>query len=281
MAIKIYKPTTPARRQMSVVNYQDLTVNKPYKKLTHFKKSVAGRDNLGHISIRHKGDGAKRKFRQIDSLQDHLGVECVIKTIEYDPNRGGFISLIELPNKNKHYILTPDKVKVGDKLTSGEKTDLKFGNRMKVKNIPTGVSIYDIELTPGDRGKLAKGAGCSSQIAARASGEGKRAEYVQIKLPSGEIRLIHGNCFASIGRVSNLDHDSIRLGKAGRVRWMGIRPTVRGKAMNPNSHPHGGGEGNSPIGMKHPKTPWGKHARGFKTRKNRRTEKYIIKHRKK
>lgn len=281
MALKKYKPINSSSRKKSVVDYSMLSKIEPQKSLTAPDKRSTGRDNRGHISVRHKGGGAKRLFRLIGNLQNRLNDSAKIVSIEYDPNRSAFISLIEFKNKEKRYILCPEGIKVGDEIIAAEKTEIKTGNRMRIKNIPTGIEIYDIELTPGrGKGQMAKSAGSYASVAAQAEGSGNKAKYVQIKLPSGEIRLVHEECFASIGKVSNPDHSAMRFAKAGRKRHMGIRPSVRGKAMNPRSHPHGGGEGVNPIGLKYPKTPWGKHALGFRTRRRKYSNKFIIKRRK-
>lgn len=280
MSIKIYQPTTPSRRKMSVVSFSEITKNKPEKSLVQPLKKKAGRDRFGHISVRHQGGGHKRKIRLVSSLVDHLNQEGLVKAIEYDPNRSSFIALLQYDNHSKIYIISPHELKSGDKLIAAEKTAVKIGNRMKLKNIPVGIVIHDLEIIPGQGGKMVKSAGSSAVISAQAEQEGKNSHYVQVKLPSGEIKLINQDCYASIGKVSNIDHNSIRIGKAGRNRWKGIRPTVRGTAMYPAAHPHGGGEGRSPVGLKHPKTPWGKPALGYKTRRNQRTDRFIIKRRK-
>lgn len=278
MALKFYKPTTSACRKMSVVDYSVLTKKEPEKSLVSPLNKSTGRDNRGHISVRHKGGGAKRMFRLVSNLQKKMNVVAEIIAIEYDPNRSGFIALIKYQDGEKAYILCPENIKIGDKVVASEKAEIKTGNRTKLMNIATGIEIYDIELIPGrGKGQIVKSAGSSATVAAQAEGSGKRAQYVQVKLPSGEIRLIHGECFASIGRVSNPDYSSMRIAKAGRTRHMGIRPSVRGKVMSPRSHPHGGGEGVNPIGLKYPKTPWGKPALGYKTRKNKYSSKFIIK----
>lgn len=282
MPIKIQKPTTSGQRDVMYQDFSSLDKGKSEKSLTLTIKKHAGRDNNGRISVRHHGGGAKRKFRIIGSLQKKMGVPGVVKAIQYDPNRSAFIALIEHDDKEKQYIIAPQGLKKGSKVIANEKVDAKTGNRAKLKNIPTGVEIYDIELIPGrGRGQIVRSAGSRAQILAQAEGVGRRGDYVQVKLPSGEIRLIHGECFASIGAVSNSTHSAIKIGKAGRKRHMGIRPTVRGKAMNPNSHPHGGGEGVNPVGLKHPKTPWGKPAMGYRTRKKKYSNRFIIKRRKK
>lgn len=273
--IKFYKPTTQSRRKMSVTDYSLITKKSSEKRLTKIINRSKGRDAKGHISTRHKGGGSKRKFRFITSLSDKLDTQATIESIEYDPNRSSFIALIKYKDGNKAYILAWEGIKVGEEVVAAEKTEAKIGNRMRLKNIPTGMSIFDIEIQPKQGGKLIKSAGAQGFILA------KEKPLVNIKMTSGEIRKINENSFASVGQVSNLTHSAQRIGKAGRKRWMGIRPTVRGKAMNPNAHPHGGGEGNNPIGLKYPKTPWGKHARGVRTRKkNKYSAKYIVQRRK-
>lgn len=280
MAIKFYKPTTSARRKMSVVDYSILSKKKPEKSLVVPLRKSVGRDEKGRISVRHKGGGAKRLYRLLSNLQKKLNIPAKIEALEYDPNRSAFLALIKYRDGQRAYILAPDKSKIGEEIVAAEKTEVKIGNRMKLKNIPTGIEIYDLELIPGrGRGQIVRSAGSAAAITARAEGEGRRGGYVQVRLPSGEIRLIHGECFASIGRVSNPDHSAIRFSKAGRKRHLGIRPTVRGKAMHPAAHPHGGGEGVNPIGLKHPKTPWGKPALGYRTRKKKYSDRFIIKRR--
>ena len=276
MAIKLYKPTTQSRRGMSVTDYSILTKKKPEKSLLMTLKNHAGRDKTGHISVRHQGAGVKRRYRIISELSDKLDVKAIIKSLEYDPYRNAFISLIEYTDGTKAYILAWEGLKVDEEIVASEKTEIKPGNRMRLKNIPTGVPIFGIEIHPGQGGKLVKGAGTQATILAK---EGKLAT---IKMPSSEVRKINLDCFASIGQVSNQTFSNIRIGKAGRNRWKGIRPSVRGKAMNPNSHPHGGGEGQNSIGLKYPKTPWGKHALGVKTRKKKKySDNLIVQRRKK
>ncbi|MFA6493059.1 MAG: 50S ribosomal protein L2 [Patescibacteria group bacterium] len=273
--IKKYKPTNSGRRKMSVTDYSVLTKKKPEKKLTRVLKSNAGRDRTGQISVRHQGGGEKRKYRLITSLNSKPGMSAKIETLEYDPNRSAFISLVMFEDGVKAYILAWEGLKVGQEVTSGD-NEMQKGNRSTLSKIPNGVGIFDIELHPGQGGKLVRSAGNSATIVAK---EGK---WVQVKLPSGEIRKINKDCFASIGQVSNVTHSSQRIGKAGRKRHMGIRPTVRGKAMHPAAHPHGGGEGVNPIGLKYPKTPWGKHALGVRTRKkNKYSSIMIVRRRKK
>lgn len=270
------KPITAGTRKMSFVTNHDLTAKKPHKALTTALKKSGGRDNRGHISIRHRGGGAKRRYRLIDfSLLKHHGSNATVRTIEYDPNRSARIALIELENGTKTYIIAAEAMKPGDRITVADKGAPEIGNRLPLKSIATGTAIYNIELTPGKGGQLVRSAGTLATILA------KEGEYAQVRLPSGEVRRIHVSCFASIGTVSNAAHNTIRLAKAGRTRHMGRRPTVRGKAMNPVDHPHGGGEGNTSIGLIHPKTPTGKPALGHITRHNARTDQFIIKRRNK
>lgn len=268
-------PTGNARRGMTFADFGTLAKKRPEKSLTIKLKKHAGRDNRGKISIRHRGGGAKRMYRMVDFKFLAFDGAATVMAIEYDPNRSAFIALLELPDKSKKYILAPDTLKVGDHVTSGTTKDFSVGSRFKLSAIPVGYEVHNIEVQPGRGGQLGRSAGSSATITAK---EGK---YVYLKMPSSEIRKVLIECMASIGRVSNTTHNLIRLSKAGRVRRMGWRPTVRGKAMNPNSHPHGGGEAVNPIGLKYPKTPWGKHALGVKTRRNKRTDKYIVSRRKK
>lgn len=278
MAIKVYKPTTPARRKTSIVLSSDLTrKEKPEKRLTIAKRRKAGRNNTGKITIRHRGGGAKRRIRLVDFKRFNFDILGKVTAIEYDPNRSARIALVQYEDGEKRYILAAAGMKEGAKvLSSREKIDIKRGNRMPLEHIPAGTGVYNIELEPGRGGVMARSAGTGVMIQAI---EGK---YAQLKMPSGETRLVKKECMASIGQVSNIDHMLVRVGKAGRKRHMGIRPTVRGKVMNPCDHPHGGGEGRQPIGMKYPKTKWGKHALGVKTRKRKKwSNKMIIKRRKK
>lgn len=277
MAIKIYKPTTPARRQTSVLTRDDITKKvKPIKRMVVAGKNRAGRNHQGKITVRHQGGGAKKKIRIIDFKRDKFDIPAVVSTIEYDPNRNARIALLTYADGEKRYIIAPQKLKVGDKLLSSQKIiEFNIGNCMPLALIPAGMTVYNIELTPGKGGQLARGAGNGAYLMAIDNG------YAQLKMPSGEIRLVSEKCLATIGQVSNSDFKNIRWGKAGRMRHRGIRPTVRGKVMNPVDHPHGGGEGSNPIGMKHPKTPWGKPALGVKTRKkDKLTNKFIISRRK-
>ena len=271
MAIRVYKPMTSGSRQRSVLTSEGLTKNKPLKSLTDTKKKTDGRNNQGKITVRHRGGGVKRKYRLIDFKRVKDGVTAVVKSIEYDPNRSANIALISYMDGVKSYIIAPKGLEVGDVVESGEMVDVKVGNTMPIMNIPVGTVIHNIELKPGKGGQLARSAGGSAQILGR---EGK---YVLIRLASGETRKILGTCRATIGVVGNEDYELVKVGKAGRTRFKGIRPTVRGSVMNPNDHPHGGGEGRAPIGRSGPMTPWGKPALGYKTRKNKKqSTKYIV-----
>ena len=274
MAIKSFKPTTPSRRQMTVVDYRGLSKVKPEKSLLESLKKTAGRNSYGRITVRHHGGGNKIKYRIIDFKRDKVGMPAEVKTIEYDPNRTAFIALVQYEDGEKRYILAPHGLKVGDHVVSGEGADIKPGNCLPIANIPLGTMIHNIELIPGRGGQLVRSAGGAAQLMAK---EGVAA---QVRLPSGEVRFIKMGCKATIGQVGNLDHENVHLGKAGRTRHLGIRPSVRGSVMNPNDHPHGGGEGKSPIGRPGPVTPWGKPTLGYKTRKqNHRTDKQIVKRR--
>jgi len=273
MAIKLYKPTTPGRRKASVIDQRVFTRKKPEKKLTFGFKRNVGRAR-GTITVRHKGGGAKRLYREIDFRQNKFDIPGKITSIEYDPNRTCFIGLIVWPDGDKRYVLLQEGLKVGDQVVySKSAIELKIGNRLSLKHIPTGTFVSNAELLPGKGGQLARSAGTSLIVM------GQEKDYMQLKMPSGEIRLVNKECLASIGRMSNIEHSLVRIGKAGRTRRMGIRPSVRGKVMNPREHPHGGGEGKQPIGLKYPKTPWGKHALGVKTRKRKSTNKYIVQRR--
>ncbi len=265
MAVKVLKPTTPGRRHMSVADFKStVTKSKPEKRLTVSLKRHAGRNSQGIITIFHRGGGHKKKYRLIDFKQtDKLNMSAVVKAIEYDPNRNSYIALVYYRDGEKRYHLAPQNLHVGDTIVAAEKTKIRPGNRLKLKNIPPGFNIYNIEIFPNKGGQLSRSAGTSAKIL---SIEG---EYAYVELPSSEVRLISKECFACIGTLSNEDHKNISWGKAGRTRYLGRRPTVRGKAKNPVDHPHGGGQGNQPIGLKHPKTPWGMPALGFKTRKRK------------
>lgn len=272
MSIKIYKPTTPGRRQTSVLESGDITAKASQKGLIKSGKRAAGRNSQGKISVRHQGGGARKKVRIIDFLRNKFDIPAVVASIEYDPGRNGRIALVNYADGEKRYILAPIDLKVGDKIMSSQnKIEFKLGNAMPLVHIPAGMTIYNIEINPGRGGQLARGAGNSVTLMGFDRG------YAQLKLPSGEIRQVNENCLATLGAVSNPEFKNIRWGKAGRMRHRGIRPTVRGKVMNPVDHPHGGGEGHNPIGMKHPKTPWGKNAYGVKTRKKgQASDKFIL-----
>lgn len=273
MALKLVKPTTSARRKMSYPDFSVLTKKEPEKSLTVSLKKHGGRNADGRLTVRHRGGGAKRAYRIISSLDAKLDVPAKVEAIEYDPNRSAWIALVIYEDGQKAYVVAPEEVKVGDKVIGSETAEIVPGNRMRLMNIPTGVAIHDIEMTPGSRSRAVRSAGAVATILA------KEDVYVQVRMPSGEVRRIHGNGFGTIGTVSNASHSAIRIAKAGRMRHMGIRPTVRGKAMHPAAHPHGGGEGVNPIGLKHPKTPWGKPAMGKRTRRNKRTTQFIIRRR--
>ena len=277
MAIKIYKPTTPGRRKASIVTYSELTKKRPEKKLIVKKRRMSGRNNRGKITVRHRGGGHKRFYRIIDSKRDRYNEPAKVLSLEYDPNRTSWITLIQYDDGEKSYILAPLGLKTGDTVVSSkDKVEINIGNRLPLAKIPVGVTIHDLELYPRTKGTIVRSAGSGAIVQ---SIEGTSA---QVKMPSGEVRLFSKDCMATIGQVSNVDHENQRLGKAGRMRWRGIRPTVTGKSMNPVDHPHGGGEGHSPIGLKHPKTPWGKPALGVRTRKKgKASDKYIVKRRKK
>ena len=275
MSIKVYKPTINSRRNMSVTDYSELSKVAPERSLLAPLKKNAGRNSYGRITVRHKGGGNRRKYRIIDFKRDKEGVATVL-TIEYDPNRSSHIALVEYEDGEKRYILAPVGLKVGDKVEEGASADIKVGNALKLKDIPTGTVVHNVELYPGRGGQLARAAGNSAQLMAKENG------FALLRLPSGELRNVSAECRATIGTVGNADHENVKLGKAGRTRHLGIRPTVRGSVMNPNDHPHGGGEGKAPIGRPGPCTPWGKPALGYKTRKKgKASDKLIVRRRKK
>ena len=272
MALRSFKPTSPGVRQMTVSSFEEITTNKPEKSLLVPLKKNAGRNSYGRITVRHQGGGHKRKYRIIDFKRTKDGVPARVATIEYDPNRSSRIALLHYLDGEKRYILAPAGLKVGDMVYSGPDADIKTGNALPLANIPVGTLLHNIELHPGRGGQICRSAGVSAQLMAK---EGK---YALLRLPSGEVRKVLLTCRATIGVVGNHEHANINIGKAGRTRWMGVRPTVRGSVMNPNDHPHGGGEGKSPVGMKSPVTPWGKPALGLKTRKrNKSSNKLIVK----
>ncbi|MFN3333213.1 MAG: 50S ribosomal protein L2 [Caldilinea sp.] len=270
MAIKIYRPTSPGRRNMSVSTFEEITRSEPERSLLAPLRKKAGRNNRGVVTMRHRGGGHKRRYRIIDFRRDKTGVAGKVESIEYDPNRSAHIALVVYNDGERRYILAAQGLKVGDTVMSGPNADIRPGNALPIRNIPLGTVVHNIEIYPGRGGQLVRSAGLGAQLLA------KEGSMAQLRLPSGEVRYIDMNCLATVGVVSNSDHANLNMGKAGRKRWMGIRPTTRGVAMDPGSHPHGGGEGRSPIGMKAPKTPWGKVALGKKTRRNKRTEKFIV-----
>jgi large subunit ribosomal protein L2 len=273
MPVKVYKPTSAGRRGMTGHSFDEITKSKPEKSLTEPLRKSGGRNNKGRVTVRHRGGGHKRRYRLIDFKRNKFDTRAEVVAIEYDPNRSARIALLQYEDGEKRYIIAPLGLKVGDAVGNGNMAILRPGNAMPISDIPVGTQIHNIELLPGKGGQLARSAGVSAQLLA------KEGAYAQIRLPSGEVRLIHERCMATIGQVGNTDHANVKLGKAGRSRWMGWRPAVRGVAMDPNSHPHGGGEGRSGIGMKAPKTPWGKTALGKKTRVNKRTAKFIVRRR--
>jgi len=271
--LKQYRPTSPGRRGMTGSSFEEITKSKPEKSLLLPLKRKAGRSNQGKITVRHQGGGAKRRLRVLDFKRDKLGVPGRVAAIEYDPNRSARIALIFYADGDKRYILAPNELKVDDSIKSGADAEVKPGNALPLKQIPTGTLIHNIEMEVGRGGQLVRSAGVAAQLMAK---EGK---YALVRLPSGEMRRVSINCLATIGQLGNVDHRSVNLGKAGRKRWMGWRPTVRGSAMSPRDHPHGGGEGRSPIGMPGPKTPWGKPALGYRTRKAKASDRMIVKRR--
>ncbi len=274
MAIKTYRPTTPTRRFTTSTVNSDLTTNRPYKPLTEPKQRTGGRRNAGDLTIWHRGGGHKRKLRIIDFKRDKFGVPATVASIEYDPNRSARIALLNYADGEKRYIVYPIGLKVGAKIVSGPDADILVGNALPLRNIPPGTTVHNIELKPGKGAQMARSAGAQAQLVA------KEGDYALLKLPSGETRKVLVDCMATVGQVGNIDHENISIGKAGRTRWMGIRPTNRGVVMNPVDHPHGGGEGKT-SGGRHPVTPWGQPTRGYKTRNNKRTDKFIVTRRQK
>jgi large subunit ribosomal protein L2 len=273
VALKIYRPTSPGRRGMSGSTFDEITKDKPEKSLLVSLKRKAGRNNRGKITVRHRGGGAKRRLRVIDFKRDKIDIPGRVASIEYDPNRSARIALIYYADGEKRYILAPVGLNVGDTVMSGDKAEIKPGNTMPLKSMPTGTEIHNIELQKGKGGQMARSAGASAQLMV------KEGDYALLRLPSGEIRRVRSECTATIGQIGNVEHQNISLGKAGRKRHMGWRPTVRGSAMTPRDHPHGGGEGRSPVGLPGPKTPWGKPALGYKTRKPKASDRMIVKRR--
>ncbi|GEM05132.1 50S ribosomal protein L2 [Halolactibacillus miurensis] len=276
MAIKKYKATSNGRRNMSTSDFAEITTDKPEKSLLQPLSKRGGRNNQGKLTVRHQGGGHKRQYRVIDFKRDKDGIPGRVATVEYDPNRSANIALINYADGEKRYILAPKGIQVGQQIFSGEDADIKVGNALSLMSIPVGTVIHNIELKPGRGGQLARSAGAEAQIL------GREEKYVLVRLSSGEVRLVLGTCRATVGQVGNVEHELIRVGKAGRSRWKGIRPTVRGSVMNPNDHPHGGGEGRAPIGRKSPMSPWGKPTLGKKTRqRNKQSDKFIVRKRKK
>ena len=274
MPVKVYKPTTPSRRGMSVLTFEEITAKKPERSLLVSLKKHSGRNSYGRITVRHKGGGVRRKYRLIDFKRNTTDAEATVVSIEYDPNRSANIALIQYEDGKKAYIIAPDKLSVGDKIRSSVEADIKPGNCLPLEFIPLGTLVHNVEMHPGKGAQLVRAAGMYAQVMAKENG------YAQLRLPSGEVRMIALNCKATVGTVGNSDHENVNLGKAGRKRHMGIRPTVRGSVMNPCDRPHGGGEGKSPVGRPGPVTPWGKPAMGYKTRsKKNKSDKFIVKRR--
>jgi large subunit ribosomal protein L2 len=271
--VKVYKPTSAGRRGMTGHDFSELSKVRPEKSLTEALRKKAGRNSYGRVTVRHRGGGHKRRYRIIDFKRRKWGVMGEVVTLEYDPNRSARIAKIVYEDGEKAYIIAPLGLQVGDRIMNGPKAELRSGNALPLKYIPVGIVVHNIELQPGRGGQLARAAGTSAQVL------GTEGEMVQLRLPSGEVRLVHEDCMATLGQVGNTDHSNVNIGKAGRKRWMGWRPTVRGTAQDPGSHPHGGGEGRTGIGMASPKTPWGKPALGVRTRRNKRTERFIIRRR--
>ncbi len=272
MAIKTYRPTSPAIRFRTTLDNKELSTERPLKGLTQYKKRISGRNNKGHLTIRHRGGGHKKLYRIIDFRRDKRDIPAKVVSLEYDPNRSARIALLAYLDGEKRYILAPDGLAVGATVVSGDGADILVGNSLPLKNIPLGTMVHNIELKRGKGGQMARSAGAAAQLLA------KEAGYAQLKVPSGETRMVSLECYATVGQVGNLDHENISIGKAGRTRWMGKRPTVRGVAMNPIDHPHGGGEGKT-SGGRNPVSPWGQPTKGYKTRNNKRTQRFIIKRR--
>lgn len=273
MPVKTYKPTSPGRRGMTGSTFEEITDSEPERKLLRPLNKRAGRNRQGRITVRHRGGGHKRQYRVIDFRRDKTGIDARVQSIEYDPNRSARIALLSYADGEKRYIIAPLGLQVGDVLTSGKDAEIRVGNALPLERIPLGTLVHNVELTPGKGGQIVRSAGTSAQVLA------KEGNYVTLRLPSGEMRLVHSRCMATVGQVGNVEHGNVKLGKAGRKRWMGFRPSVRGSAMTPRDHPHGGGEGRAPIGMPSPKSPWGKKTLGKKTRRNKTTDKYILRRR--
>lgn len=273
MAIKIYKPTTPSRRNMTGYGFDEITKDTPEKSLIVLRKAHAGRDNKGRVSVRHQGGGERQFIRIIDFKRNKLGIPARVSAIEYDPNRTARIALLVYADGEKRYIIAPLGLKVDDTVMAGPEAEIRPGNSLPISSIPVGTMIHNIEMKEGRGGQLVRSAGTSAQLLA------KEGDYAQVRMPSGEVRLIRQKCYATVGQVGNSDHSNIKLGKAGRKRHMGIKPTVRGTAMSPRDHPHGGGEGRQPAGMPGPKSPWGQPTRGYRTRRNKGSDQYIVRRR--
>jgi len=273
MAVKIYKPVTPGLRGMTGYTFEEITKSKPERSLIEIRKKFAGRNNTGRITVRHQGGGHRQYIRLVDYKRAKRNIPAKVSAIEYDPNRTARLALVVYADGEKTYIVAPLGLKVGDAIMAGPSAEIRPGNSLPISNIPVGTMIHNLELKEGKGGQLVRSAGTAAQLLA------KEGEYAQIRLPSGEVRLIRQVCYATIGQVGNLDHSNIKLGKAGRKRHMGVRPTVRGTAMSPRDHPHGGGEGRQPTGMPGPKSPWGRPTRGYKTRRNKKSDQYIVRRR--
>jgi large subunit ribosomal protein L2 len=275
MAVKIYKPVTPGMRGMTGNTFEEITKSKPERSLTMPLRKRGGRNSYGRVTVRHRGGGARRTIRIIDFKRNKLNIPAKVTAIEYDPNRTARLALLTYADGEKRYIIAPLGLRVSDTVVSGAQAEIRPGNCLPISNIPVGTLIHNIELREGKGGQMVRAAGGAAQVLA------KEGDYAQVRLPSGEVRLVRQKCFATIGQVGNLDHSNVKLGKAGRKRHLGIRPTVRGSAMSPRDHPHGGGEGRQPIGMPGPKSPWGKPTLGYKTRRNKKTDQYIVRRRSK
>ncbi len=273
MAIKIYKPTTPSRRGMTGYSFEEITKDTPERSLVVLRKARAGRNNYGRVTVRHQGGGQRQFIRIIDFKRDKANIPARVSAIEYDPNRTARLALLVYADGEKRYIIAPIGLKVDDTVLSGPAAEIRPGNSLPLSNIPIGTMVHNIELKEGKGGQLVRSAGTSAQLVA------KEGDFAQIRMPSGEVRLVRQKCYATIGQVGNSDHSNIKLGKAGRKRHLGVRPTVRGTAMSPRDHPHGGGEGRQPAGMSGPKSPWGKPTRGYRTRRNKKTDQYIVRRR--
>jgi large subunit ribosomal protein L2 len=273
MAVKVYKPITPGLRDMTGYTFEEITKSTPERSLVVLRRKFSGRNSYGKVTVRHRGGGNRQFVRIVDFKRDKLGIPAKVSAIEYDPIRTARLALLTYADGEKRYIIAPLGLKVGDMLVSGSNVDIRVGNSMPIANIPVGTLIHNVELKEGRGGQLVRAAGGAAQLLA------KEGDYAQVRMPSGEVRLVRQACYATIGQVGNVDHSNVKLGKAGRKRHMGIRPTVRGTAMSPRDHPHGGGEGRQPVGMPGPKTPWGKPARGYRTRRNKLTDKYIVRRR--